>query len=152
MASVAVVEIAAKTNKGKPMPMPKNKNCRIFSRKPMADAVRVKRTAINNGLHGTTIAPKKKPNVKALTQGFLARGVRALGRNLPTSTLKINSRLMMSNMPKAMGETMPMTLVSDTSKMVVNTIPSKIIKIITPAVITSPNRTMVSLPVSFPDI
>ena len=63
----------------------------------------------------------------------------------------INRRLTMSNMPKAIGEAICMILVKDTSRIVVNTIPSKNIKMITPAVIISPNRKMVSLPTSFPD-
>jgi len=74
IASVAALEIAANTNKGKPMPMPKNRRRSTFSRKLKADMVLVKKAAINRGLHGTTIAPKKNPNMKALTQGFLAVG------------------------------------------------------------------------------
>ena len=74
MASVAVVEIAAKTRRGKPMPRPKNRKRSIFSRKLRADMVLVKRAAIKSGLQGTTIAPKKKPNRKALAQGFRVIG------------------------------------------------------------------------------
>ncbi len=140
------------------MPMPKNKKRAIFTAKSMPVAVVVKRTAINAGLHGTTIAPKKNPYMKALAQGFLTMGARPFGRNLPRSmsTLKTNDkrlvtisrRLMMSNMPKAIGEAICMMLVKDTSRMVVNIRPIKNIKMIMPAVIISPNKKMVSRPVS----
>lgn len=146
IASVAAEEIAAKTNRGKPIPMPKNRKRSTFSRKPVADMALVKRAAINSGLQGTTMAPKKKPNKKALAQGFLAIGVRALGRNLPTSTLKISKRLMTSNIPKAMGDTMPIILVNDTSRMVVKINPSSSINRMTPEVMTSPNKVIVALP------
>ena len=113
--------------------------------------VLVKRAAINRGLQGTTIAPKKKPYVRELTQGLLVMGARPFGRNLPISTLKINSKLIMNSMPKATGDTIAMTLVSDTSRTVVNISPSNIINRITPEVITKPNRKMVFLLASFPD-
>jgi hypothetical protein len=163
MASVAALEIAAITINGKPMPMPKDTKRAIFTAKSIPVAVVVKRTAINAGLHGITIAPKKNPYVKAFAQGFLAIGARPgrTGRILSMSTSKskindkrlvtIRKRLIISSMPKAIGEAILITLVRDTSRMVVNTKPSKNIKIITPAVITSPNRKMVSLPASFPD-
>ncbi len=74
-ASLAAEEIAAKTSKGKPMPIPKNTNCSTFITKLVVDMVLVKRAAMKRGLHGTTMAPKKKPKVKALSQGFLVTGV-----------------------------------------------------------------------------
>ncbi len=74
MVSAAAVETAAKTNKGNPIPMPKNRNRSMFSRKAV-ETVLVKRAAIKRGLQGTTIAPKKKPKRKALAQGFLETGV-----------------------------------------------------------------------------
>ncbi|MEE9585564.1 MAG: hypothetical protein V3W09_01535 [Nitrososphaerales archaeon] len=55
--------------------MPKNKKFRIFARKLIVDNVLVNSAAMNNGLHGITIAPKKKPNVNELTTGFFTAGV-----------------------------------------------------------------------------
>ena len=55
------IETAENTSKGKPIPKPKNKKLSIFEMKFVLSAVFVKRIAMNKGLHGTTIAPKKKP-------------------------------------------------------------------------------------------
>jgi hypothetical protein len=152
MAVLLAVEISEKASSGNPIPIPKNTKLRMFSRKLVVETVLVKRTAINAGLQGTTIAPKKKPNKNALNQGFLVPvGAWTLGRNLPMSILNINRRLINSRMPKAIGDTTPTTLVRDTCKNVVNTSPSRDMDKITPEVITTPNKAIVCLPASFPD-
>jgi len=151
MASVAVEEIAAKTSRGKPMPMPKKRKRSIFSKKPIADMVLVKRAAIKRGLQGTTMAPKKKPNMKALIQGLRAVGVCALGKNFPTSTLNINSKLITSSTPKAIGDTMPMIFVSDAFSILVKISPSMNMNRIAPEVIIRPKKKMVVLRGSFSD-
>lgn len=74
-----------------------------------------------------------------------------MGKNLPISTLRINSKPIISNMPKAMGETIPITLVRETSKMVVNINPSNSINRITPENMVRPKRKMVYLPTFFPE-
>ena len=68
--SVAVEETPANTNKGKPTPTPKNRNRKIFCTKSTVDTALANKMAINPGLHGTTIAPKKNPYRNALIQGF----------------------------------------------------------------------------------
>ena len=158
IASVAAEEAPASTSKGKPMPIPKNKKRNTFSTKSTVATALAKRMAINPGLHGTTIAPKKKPYKKAVTQGFLAMGARPFGRNLQMSAsiletsdripVMISIRLIISSMPKAIGETIWTTLVNDTCRTVVNTNPSKNMNKITPEVITTPNKKIVFLPTS----
>ena len=58
---VFVVEIIENANKGTPIPIPKNKKLMIPEKKVDRVVIRVKRAAMNKGLHGTTIAPKKNP-------------------------------------------------------------------------------------------
>ena len=81
IASVAAEEIPANTSNGKPTPTPKNRNRKIFCAKSTVDTALVNKIAINPGLHGTTIAPKKNPYRNALIHGFLTRGARPFGRN-----------------------------------------------------------------------
>ncbi len=68
--AVAVEETPANTNNGKPTPIPKNRNRKIFCAKSTVDTALANKMALNPGLHGTTIAPKKNPYRNALTQGF----------------------------------------------------------------------------------
>ena len=112
--SVAVEETPANTNNGNPIPTPKNRNRKIFCTKSTVDTALANRMAINPGLHGTTIAPKKNPYKNALTQGFLVMGARPFGRNLQISIstpvtndrmpVTISIRLMISKTAKAIGE------------------------------------------------
>lgn len=150
MAPLLVAEMAEKINSGKPIPMPKARKFRIFRKKFMLDMVFVNSTAMNSGLHGTTMAPKKKPYMNARRRGFPATGTRALGRYLPTSTSNINSKLMTINIINATGETIPITLVSDASRKVVNTNPSRNMNNITPDAIIRPNLTSNFLSGSLP--
>jgi hypothetical protein len=149
--SVAVAERAARTKRGKPMPIPKNRKRSIFSKNPAVDIVLEKRAAINKGLQGTTMAPKKKPKKKALNQGFLVMGACALGSSLPTSTLNTSSKLMTSRIPKAIGDTMLITLVNDTWSTVVKINPRMTINRMTPVVMIMPKKIMVVRPGSFPE-
>jgi hypothetical protein len=98
---------------------------------------------MNKGLHGTTIAPKKKPFMNPLPRGLLTIGTRILGRSFPTSIFTRSSKLITINIPKATGDTTSITLVSDTCRTVVNKRPSSNINRITPEVIIRPNRAMV---------
>ncbi len=133
------------------MPIPNIMKRRTFSTNPMVDIVLVNSTAINGGLHGTTIAPKKNPKTKALSKGLVPRGASVLGRYLPTSISTINSMLIIINIPKAMGDTISITLVKATCRMVVKINPSSSMKTTIPAVMISPNIAMVFLFASFPD-
>ncbi len=67
-------ETTERTNNGKPIPNPKNKKFDILAKKFVTKSARVKNAAINAGLQGMTIAPKKNPNINALSNGFLAVG------------------------------------------------------------------------------
>lgn len=153
IASVAAEEAPASTSKGKPTPTPKNKKRETFCAKSTVDTVLANRMAMNPGLQGTTIAPKKKPYRKADVHGFLVKGARPFGRNVQMSTsilvvndkipVTISARLIMSRMPNAIGETICTTLVNEISKIVVNTNPIRNINKMTPEVIITPNRKMV---------
>lgn len=66
-----MLEIKENKRRGKPIPKPKNKKFIILEAKFEKRTALAKKAAINNGLQGITIAPKKKPKTKALTKGFL---------------------------------------------------------------------------------
>ncbi len=151
MLLLEAVEISENTSNGKAIPMPKNKKFRIFARKLIVDNVLVNKAAMNNGLHGITIAPKKKPNVNELTTGFFTAGVCIFGRNLPVSISNIKNKLIISNMLNAIGEIIPITLVSDTCSIVVNNSPISTINRITPLEIITPKKAILVLSDPFPD-
>ncbi|MDA0524296.1 hypothetical protein J2750_002228 [Methanococcoides alaskense] len=147
-----VVDIAEKTSNGKLNPIPKAMKFRKFSRKPVLVRDLANRAAMNAGLHGTTMAPKKNPYKKAVMIGLLLFEMLVLGKNLPISKSSINNILMMNSMPNAIGEIIPMTFVSETCNIVVNNIPRSAIKRITPALIISPKMIGSFSFFSFPDI
>lgn len=110
-----------------------------------------KNAVIKAGLHGRTIAPKKKPKINALFRGFLFPvWIFVLGRNLEKSNSNIRAKLIKPKIAKAIGETIPITLVNDFCKSVVKINPNKIIKIIIPDKIVKPNKKNVFL-LSFPE-
>ena len=103
-----------KASNGKPRPNPNARKLRLFARNSVVVVARAKKAAMNPGLQGKTIAPKKNPNVNALTNGFLDNfGVRAAGINLAKSILKMSSKLIMKSIPNAIGEIIFTTVVSD---------------------------------------
>ena len=142
---LAAVETSENANKGKAIPIPKDRKFITLPMKPTVDIVLAKRAAINKGLQGTTIAPKKKPYIKATSKGFLAAGVWICGRNLPISILNISIKLMIISMPNAIGDTIPITLVKDTCRNVVNINPSSTMNKITPEVTINPKKAIVFL-------
>jgi hypothetical protein len=103
-----------KIRSGNPIPKPNEMKVTRFSKKPIVDNVVVKSAAINNGLHGITIAPKKNPKRRALNLGSFEIGVLILGSISPMFMFRINIMLITRSKLKAMGEITPITLVSDT--------------------------------------
>ena len=148
--SLHCADIIDNISKGVPRPMPKNKKFRILEAGLFISNALAKKTAMNAGLHGRTIAPKKKPNPKALFIGFPLTGEVILGKNLPKSKLNIKKTLIIPNITNAIGETIPMTPVKDCCKMVVNKIPSNSMNEITPRTTINPNNIMDFLS-SFPE-
>ena len=120
--------------------MPKERKLSILEVKLSINNALARKAAIKPGLHGITIAPKKKPNPNALFQGFLLVFTFILGINLPKSKLNIKNILIIPNMAKAIGETIAITLVKDCCNKVVKIRPKSNIKIITPKTITAPNK------------
>jgi hypothetical protein len=134
------LDISAKTSKGAAIPKPKDTKLSMFIKKFPPAIVFVNKAAINKGLHGITIAPKKKPNTNALKIGFFKTGDLNFGINLPMSILNINAILINPKIKKAIGETIPITFVRDTSRIVVKTRPNKNMKEITPMEISKPKK------------
>ena len=67
-------DIIENNKRGVPIPIPKNKKLNIFVKKFVTKRDLAKRAAIKAGLQGTTIAPKKNPNINALSKGFFKIG------------------------------------------------------------------------------
>ncbi len=107
-------ETIEKRSRGALIPMEKKKNVKIFSKKPIRVIALANRAAIKRGLHGTIIAPKKKPKKNARSKGFFTLGAFKRGRYEPTSTLKIRRRLINKSKINAIGEITLIILVRDT--------------------------------------
>ena len=112
----------------------------MLEKKLSTSKLLAKNAAINAGLQGITMAPKKNPNKNAFVIGFLAPGVFILGINLLKSKLKIKNMLMIPKIPNAMGEIIEITFVRDSWRIVVNIRPRAIIKARTPATTNRPNK------------
>jgi len=70
-AELFVAVTKEKIKSGAPIPIPKATKLRMLFIKPVVDTVaRVKSAMMKAGLHGITIAPKKKPNKNALFRGL----------------------------------------------------------------------------------
>lgn len=67
-------EINANKSKGRDIPTPKNTKLSKFVKKSTVDVLIANRTISDAGLHGKTIAPKKKPKKYELKKGFFAFG------------------------------------------------------------------------------
>lgn len=125
-------ERADNTNKGIDIPTPNAIKLKKLDVNEVIVSALEKRAAIKSGLHGIIIAPKKKPNRNALNLGFLDVGVWKLGKNLLSSILNINIKLISPRIPNAIGDTIPITFVREDCRIVVNTSPRIIINEITP--------------------
>jgi len=132
-------EINESNNNGKDRPIPNERKLIILAKALVIKADFANKAAINAGLHGTTIAPKKNPYTKALASGFFIKGICAFGINLPMSMSKIRNKLIIAKILNAIGETIPITVVNDICKKVVNTRPSRSINKITPEATNNPN-------------
>ena len=75
IALLAAVESTENNSNGKLIPKPNAIKLAIFVKKLVITTVLANNAAINNGLHGITIAPKKKPKINALSFGFLIFGI-----------------------------------------------------------------------------
>lgn len=64
-------ETKLKINNGKPSPSPKARKLDMLEAKFPNKRALAKNAVIKAGLHGITIAPKKKPKINALCTGFL---------------------------------------------------------------------------------
>jgi hypothetical protein len=74
----------------------------------------VNKAAINAGLQGITIAPKKNPKTKALRKGLLRIGALTFfGIILLKSKSRIRKMLMIDRIPNAIGEITPITFVNE---------------------------------------
>lgn len=144
-------ETMLKTSNGKLSPNPKARKLKILEKKLSNRKALAKKAVINAGLHGITIAPKKKPNMNALFIGLLFSVlIFDLGINLEKSKSNIKAKLISPKIKKAIGEIIPITLVRDFCRSVVKINPNKIIKIIIPVKIVNPNNKKVFL-LSFPE-
>jgi hypothetical protein len=63
---VHTCEKNASTSKGAPMPSPNMIKLRRLKKKSGSVKLLINRAAIKSGLQGITMAPKKKPKIKAL--------------------------------------------------------------------------------------
>jgi hypothetical protein len=142
---LAAAEIIEKITSGKAIPAPKETNVRTFAIKSVITIVLEKRIAINTGLQGTTIDPKKNPKKNADFRGFFDIGARNFGKYFPRSMLKISIRLAIPKITNAIGEMIPTTLFSDSCRIVMNISPSKNMKVITPTATNNPNKKIVFL-------
>ena len=139
-------EIKLKINSGVPSPIPKARKLDILEIKFSNKRALAKKAAIKAGLHGITIAPKKKPKIKAFFIGFLLPvWTFVFGTNLEKSVSNIKAKLIIPKIAKAIGETIPIILVSDFCNIVVKISPNRIIKTIIPIRIVKPNKKKVFL-------
>ena len=72
--SLHCAEINANKSSGSDIPMPKNTKLNRFATKSRVDVLIANRIISDAGLHGRTIAPKKKPKINELKKGFLVIG------------------------------------------------------------------------------
>ena len=72
--SLHCAEINANTSRGRDIPTPKNTKLSKFVKKSTVEVLIANKIISDAGLHGRTIAPKKKPKTYELKKGFLAVG------------------------------------------------------------------------------
>ena len=106
-------DIIEKSNNGVPIPKPKSKKFIRLLMKLVVDVLIANRTIRDAGLHGRTIAPKKKPKIKALNMGLFLIGAFILGKNFPISKLNIIKILIIPRIANAIGLIIPIAFVKD---------------------------------------
>ena len=141
--SLHCAEIDANKSRGRDIPTPKSTKLSKFVRKSTVDVLIANKTMSDAGLHGNTIAPKKKPKINELRKGFLVIGAFIFGKNLPKSKSKIKNKLTIASIPKAIGETIPIALVNEAWRNFVKINPNKNIEDITPKATINPNKIIV---------
>ena len=144
-------EIIEKASRGRAIPIPKNMKLNRFVTKPIVDVLIANKTINDAGLQGKTIAPKKKPKIKDVANGFFVTGARnCLGNNLEKSKLNIRNKLTIAKIPKAIGDIIPITLVREACRNFVNINPIRNMEDMTPEVTINPKRIKVFFD-SFPE-
>ena len=133
----------ANKSKGRDIPTPKNTKLSKFVKKSTVEVLIANKIISDAGLHGKTIAPKKKPKINELRKGFLVIGAFILGKNLPKSKLNIKDKLTTAKIPKAIGEIIPIALVSEAWRNFVKINPNKNIEDITPKATINPKKIIV---------
>jgi hypothetical protein len=136
------LEINANMNNGIPIPIPNTTKLRKFVKKLTVEVLTANKMTSDAGLHGSTIAPKKNPNINDVRNGFFVTGACIFGNNEPMSKLKINKMLTTPNIPNATGLTIPIALVSDSCSSRVNIKPKTVMEIMTPVRVTAPSKIM----------
>lgn len=136
-------EINANKSKGRDIPTPKNTKLNKFVTKSRVDVLIANRTMSDAGLHGRTIAPKKKPKINELRKGFLVIGAFIWGKSREKSKSKIKNKLTTAKIPKAIGEIIPIALVNEAWRNFVKINPNKNIENITPEATINPKRIIV---------
>lgn len=132
-------EIIEKINKGNAIPIPKNTKFNRLFMKLIVEVLIENKTINGAGLHGSIMAPKKKPNMNELSKGFLVIGALTFfGINLVKSKLKINNILTKAKMLNAIGEIIPIALVKDSCNSLVKIKPTSNIDTIIPNVTIIP--------------
>ena len=141
--SLHCAEINANKSNGRDIPTPKNMKLNKFVVKSIVDVLIANNTIKEAGLHGNTIAPKKKPKINELMNGFLSVGDFICGKSREKSKLNIKNKLTTAKIPNAIGEIIPITFVSEACRNLVKIKPIKNIDVTTPIATITPRRIIV---------
>ena len=133
-------EIIENNNRGRAIPIPKNTKFNRLVVKPIVEVLIANRTIRDAGLHGKTMAPKKKPKINEVKIGFLVIGALTFGKNLEKSRLNIRKILTTAKIPNAMGEIIPIAFVREACKNLVKINPTKNMEDMTPRATIKPRK------------
>ena len=133
-------EIIENNNRGRAIPIPKKIKLSKLVVKLIVEVLIANKTIRDAGLHGKTMAPKKKPKRNEVRIGFLAMGALTFGKNLEKSRLNIRNILTTAKIPNAMGEIIPMAFVREACKNLVKINPTKNMEDMTPRATIRPRK------------
>ena len=133
-------EIIENNNRGRAIPIPKNTKFNRLVVKPIVEVLIANRIIRDAGLHGKTMAPKKKPKINEVKIGFLVIGALTFGKNLEKSRLNIRKILTTAKIPNAMGEIIPIAFVREACKNLVKINPTKNMEDMTPRATIKPRK------------